>query len=217
MPKKPAVRPSKKRTTSRAREVRTRILEEAISAFACHGFEGARMRSIAKDAGVSSQLLVHHVKSKDALWQMTMEHILEKYNASMNLSSAATLKGVSASVRLKRAITDLVHFTASTPQLHRIMTLESAHPTRRMIWLAERFGKSGFEKWCSLIEAAQREGTVRKLSPARLRFAIIALTSVPFAVAAEYEYFTGKSPYAQSEVSRMIEMVCDMIFVKPVA
>ncbi len=68
-----------------------------------------------------------------------------------------------------------------------------------MLWLAERFFKQGYEDWCSLIEAAQREGVVRKASPARLRFAIVAMISVPFAVAAEYEYFTGKSPFAKNE------------------
>ena len=55
---------------------------------------------------------------------------------------------------------------------------------------------------------------MRKASPARLRYAIVAMISVPFAVAAEYEYFTGKSPFAKNEINQMIEMVCAMVFIR---
>jgi TetR/AcrR family transcriptional regulator len=216
MPKKKASSPEKKKTSRRPDEVRARIFEEAINAFAKHGYEGARMRSIAVDAGISIQLLVHHVKSKDQLWKMTMEHIIDRYHKSMAETHALTDQSgtLSAGKRLKQAIADIAHFTASMPQLHRIVTAEAAHATPRMLWLAERFFKQGYEDWCSLIEAAQKEGVVRKTSPARLRFAIVAMISVPFAVAAEYEYFTGKSPFAKNEINQMIELVWDMVFIR---
>ena len=215
MAKHPATPARKKRTTQRADQIRSRIVDEAINAFARYGYEGARMRSIARDAGVSVQLLVHHVKSKEALWRMTMGFIIDKYNAAMATFDIPPNKpaGTSAA-RLRQAIVELAHFMASTPQLLRIMSLEAAHPTPRMLWLLERFTKLGFESWCSLIEAAQREGAVRHASPARLRFAIVAMISLPFAVAAEYEYFTGRSPFARNEVTQTIEMVCDMVFVR---
>jgi TetR/AcrR family transcriptional regulator len=205
----------KKKTPRRPDEVKARIIEAAISAFARQGFDGARMRAVAADAGISIQLLVHHVKSKDKLWRFMMEHIFEQYNQFMSTAMSARSPSTAAK-RLKQAIADLAHFTATMPQLHRIVTAEAAHPTPRMLWLAERFGKQGFENWCSLIEEAQREGAVRNVSPARLRFAIVAMTAVPFAVAAEYEYFTGKSPFSKNEVAQMIDMVCEMVFIREV-
>jgi AcrR family transcriptional regulator len=215
MPKKDSSLTLKKKSIRRPDEVRARIIEEAIAAFARNGFEGARMRSIALNAGISIQLLVHHVKSKEQLWRMTMEHITEKYNQAMASSHAMSAQSsLSAAKRLKQAIVALAHFTASMPQLHRIMTAEAAHATPRMVWLAERSFKQGFESWVSLIEAAQREGAVRDVNPARLRFAIVAMTSVPFSVAAEYEYFTGKSPFARNEVAQTIDMICDMVFIR---
>jgi hypothetical protein len=42
------------------------------------------------------------------------------------------------------------------------------------------------------------------------------MTAVPFAVAAEYEYFTGKSPFSKNEVAQMIDMVCEMVFIREV-
>jgi TetR/AcrR family transcriptional regulator len=216
MAKKKVSTPVKKKASRRPDEVRARIFEEAINAFAKYGYEGARLRSIAIDAGISIQLLVHHVKSKEKLWKLTMEHIIDRYQNSVAVTHALNDDSgtLSAGKRLKQAIADIAHFTASMPQLHRIVTAEAAHATPRMLWLAERFVKQGYEDWCSLIEAAQREGVVRKASPARLRYAIVAMISVPFAVAAEYEYFTGKSPFAKNEISEMIEMVCAMVFIR---
>jgi len=213
--KKKTHSPAKKKTSRRPDEVRARIFEAAIATFARNGFEGTRMRSVAADAGISIQLLVHHVKSKDKLWRLMMEHIIERFDEFMTDANSTSEQPVtSAAKRLKLAITHLAHFTASTPQLHRIVTAEAAHATPRMLWLTERFFKKGFENWVTLIEEGQREGSVRRGNPARLRFAIVAMISVPFAVAAEYEYFTGKSPFARNEVAQMIEMICDMVFIR---
>jgi TetR/AcrR family transcriptional regulator len=204
----------KKKTSRRPDEVRARIMEAAIGAFGRHGFEGARMRSIAVEAGVSIQLLIHHVKSKEKLWRTMMEEIIERYNSFMSVSDATPDQSPSsAAKRLREAITHHAHFTASTPQLHRILTAEAAHVTPRMLWLAERFFKQGFENWVSLIKEARCEGAVRDVDPARLRFAIVAMIAVPFAVGAEYEYFTGKNPFTRNEVTQLIEMVCDMVFI----
>ena len=139
--REPAALP-KKKTPRRPDEVKARIIEAAISAFARQGFDGARMRAVAADAGISIQLLVHHVKSKDKLWRFMMEHIFEQYNQYMSKGLSSPSPSTAAK-RLKQAITDLAHFTASMPQLHRIITAEAAHPTPRMLWLTERIRQTG--------------------------------------------------------------------------
>ena len=87
--KREAASSAKKKTPRRPEEVKARIIEAAISAFARQGFDGARMRAVAADAGISIQLLVHHVKSKDKLWRFMMEHIFEQYNQFMSSAMSA--------------------------------------------------------------------------------------------------------------------------------
>ena len=204
--------PTKKPGKRRPKEVKAQIIDAAITAFTRDGYAGARMRSIATDAGISVQLLLHHVKSKELLWHMMMEDILERYERyrpqTEPLSGAA-----SAADRLRQSIADLVHFTAQMPQLHRIMTNEGGQLTPRMIWLTENLTKKSYQDWCALIAEAQREGAVREGSPGRLRFAILAMTAVPFAVSAEYEYLTGKSPFTRGEIAQTIDLICNMVFI----
>src|SRR5215813_10119335 len=118
-PVKP-VKPARKR---RPQEVHKRIIEASIAAFVKDGFKGARMRSIARDAGITVQLLVYHVKSKDELWKTMMLEILaqfEELHGSNPLPAAA-----SAAEKLRRYIADTVEISARCPQLHRIMAQEA--------------------------------------------------------------------------------------------
>jgi AcrR family transcriptional regulator len=169
------------------------------------------MRSIAENAGITIQLLTHHAKSKENLWKMVVEHLSSEYEkvraATPKLSPQA-----SASEHLRTLIADSVRFTAALPEVHRLVTLEAAHLTPRLLYLMETFTRKPYGEFCTLIKRAQREGTVRMLNPARLRFAIVAMAAVPFSVAAEYEHLTGKNPFSPSEIERTIDLINDLVF-----
>jgi len=193
-------------------EVRARIIEAAIVAFTQDGFKGARMRSIAADANISIQLLVHHAKSKENLWHMMMEHFQIRFDKFY--STVQTLPADSTSAdKLRRQIADLVNFTTHTPELHRVMVQEGGMLSPRMVWLTENFTKSKFDEWCALIEQAQCEGAVHAGSPAQLRYAIVGMASVPFSVSAEYEFLTGKNPFSGGEVAKLIKLITDLVFI----
>lgn len=49
---------------------RDTILDAAERVFATHGFEGASMRLISREAGVAQALLHYHFKTKDGLYEM---------------------------------------------------------------------------------------------------------------------------------------------------
>jgi TetR/AcrR family transcriptional regulator len=214
-----APKPVKKRATHKRQPaaVMERILEAATAAFTRDGFKGAKMRSIAADAGITIQLLVYHAKTKDQLWQMVMENITRHYDEFQN--KLTTLPPhTSATERLRKFISDIVHFTSSEPELHRIMTQEGSQLSPRLAWLSENFIRAPYEQFITLVEEAQREGSIPlHLQADRLRFAVVAMASVPFSVAAEYEYFTGRSPFSRGEVNKTIEMILHMVFPDPSA
>jgi len=193
-------------------EVLARIIEAATEAFTQDGFKGARMRSIALEAGISIQLLVHHVKSKDNLWQMVMESIFTQYS-SFETKTSSLPPDTGAAEHLRHMIADFVHYMAKHPELHRIMTHEGIKMSPRLVWLIETFARGPYEQFVALTEEAQKEGHIRKdIHPGRLRYA--AMASVPFSVAAEYEYILGKDPFSRGEVASTIDMICKLVFAK---
>jgi AcrR family transcriptional regulator len=207
---KPRARARHKR---QPQEVMARIITAATAAFTRDGYKGTRMRAIAIDAGITIQLLVYHVKTKENLWQLVMEQILKRFE-KFRSDTGADSAHLSAADRLRQSIADLVHYTASEPELHRIMTLEAARLSPRLVWLTENFTRQSYNEFVLLAEEAQREGAIRAdVNPARLRFAVQAMVAVPFSVAAEYEYLTGKSPFTGSEIDRTIELIHHMVFI----
>lgn len=204
--------PAKRRNKRQPEEVLANVMTAATAAFTLDGFKGARMRSIAADAGITIQLLIYHVKSKDRLWEMVMEKILTEYQ-KFHQSRLKLTGAVSAAERLRQLISDVVLFQSKHPELHRIMTQEGMQPSPRLSWLSERFTRANYEEFIDVAGRAQREGAVRTdLNLPRLWYAIIGIAAVPFSVAAEYEYLTGKNPFSAGEIKRSTELIQHMIF-----
>ncbi|WP_176697109.1 TetR family transcriptional regulator [Microbacterium sp. 3J1] len=55
---------------------RARIRDAAIAAFARDGYDGTSLRTIARDAGVSAALIVHHFGDKNALRAACDDHVV---------------------------------------------------------------------------------------------------------------------------------------------
>ncbi len=61
-----------------------RILATARDAFAEHGFDGARLDSIAKAAGVTKQLVYHYFKTKEELYGVVLDRVSDETLAMLN-------------------------------------------------------------------------------------------------------------------------------------
>ncbi|WP_070154568.1 TetR/AcrR family transcriptional regulator [Sphingobium phenoxybenzoativorans] len=194
----------------RPEEVKERILSAALTAFATYGFEGASVRSIAKDAHASLPLVLYHFRSKEDLWRTVMEGVYEEIDTGQKRHP--NYDSLSASERLRLLIEDIVRFFANSPSLHRLMTLEGHQITDRLLWMCERHTRKSFRDMTTLIVEAQREGKVRMVDPARLRFAINAMSAVPFAVSAEYQILTNKSPFSAEEIEGTISLINQFVF-----
>lgn len=64
-------------------EQRRRILDAAIARFARHGFEGASLRDIATDAGLSHAVIRPVFGSKDDLWDAAAADLFAQMNDAM--------------------------------------------------------------------------------------------------------------------------------------
>jgi AcrR family transcriptional regulator len=58
---------------------RSRLLLAATDAFAEFGYEGASLRAIADNAGVSFQLITYYFGTKEELWIATVDYLFERY------------------------------------------------------------------------------------------------------------------------------------------
>jgi TetR/AcrR family transcriptional regulator len=190
------------------------LLDEAFDAFAAQGYEGASMRQIAGEVGTTIQRIAYHFSSKEDLWKAVMRRVVLRFNERRRIL-LEQLGEASASVRLRHVISDMVHFLAESPGIHRIMTWEASRPSARLDWLCNNFLVSLVRESVETIEAAQREGTVMRVDPARLHYAILSICAVPFTICAEFEATTGHDPFAPEEIAKTIDFIFALVFVCP--
>jgi len=207
-----ASRPNRKRQTRRGEHVRERILTAALECFGAFGFDGTSTRAVADRAAVAHTLVLYHFRSKDQLWIATMEAVLTAYVADMR-SHLGDVAQRSAREALTIFIERFIRLSATRPQMHRILTMESNQGTPRLQWVIDHYLREHFGMVRDLIRRGQEEGTVRECDPARLYYLIIGAMGTPFTIATEYKALTGRNVFSESEMLRNIALIYDIIFV----
>jgi AcrR family transcriptional regulator len=198
-------------------EVKSRVMQAALHEFATYGFDGATLRSIAKDAHVSISLLIYHFKSKNDLWRDVIDDVFTRM-AAVEVIGEREFESAPASEKLRAVVGRMVRLFSRYPALHRLMTLEGHQMNERLIWMCEKYIKRNSDALCALIFRGQQEGAVIEGDPARIRLAITAMAAVPFSVSAEYQYLTKTSPFSAPEIEANIKLIEDLLFIpKPTA
>lgn len=95
---------------------RARIRDAAVAAFARDGYDGASMRGIAKEAGVSAALIVHHFGDKNALRTECDDHVVGVFiDEEHDLIQAPTRD------RIRTALHDLERYGPYVDYLSRML------------------------------------------------------------------------------------------------
>jgi len=115
---------------------RERILAAALDLFAERSYEGASTRLIAERAGVRQPLLTYHFGSKTELWRAAVGRLFEDLARALS-ERVAGLRGVDEETVARLVVADFVRFSASHPELHRIIMQECKTEGDRLAWLVE--------------------------------------------------------------------------------
>ena len=195
-------------------DTRGRIIAAAREAFSTMGFEGASLRSVAKEAGVPHQLATYYFKTKEELWMAVMDELAIGFFARLG-DRIRGLEGVDAATKLRLVVHEFVKYSAENPQLHRLMTMEGRRESDRLVWLIKRHVSRHFAISTRLIREAQARGIVRPGDPGQLHYCAIGVATAAFSLAPEYKLVTGHDPFTRSHVEEIADLVCDFLFVRP--
>ena len=191
---------------------RARIIEAAREAFSTMGFEGASLRSVAKEAGVQHQLATYYFKTKEELWMEVMDELAIGFFDQLGKRFRG-LEGVDAATKLRLVVREFVKYSAENPQLHRLMTMEGRKESERLVWLVKRHISRFFAISTKLIREAQALGVVRPGDAGQLHYCAIGIATATFSLAPEYKLVTGNDPFTRSHIEQIADLVCDFLFI----
>lgn len=186
---------------------REALLVEAANEFAEAGFRGASVSRIAKRARVTQPLINHHFGSKEGLWiavldwvfadvQMALDEVLDP-----SLSTREQLLGVARQAVL---------LFASRPQLARIVSTETNHPSEAFDHLFKKFLQPIIVLTQSLLERAKQEG-VLVLDPRLVHFVIVGAAMEPFSEPELVRRGFDMEPFSEEFIESYVDTICSLV------
>ncbi|MCU1352768.1 MAG: HTH-type transcriptional repressor [Acidimicrobiales bacterium] len=191
-------------------ETRRTILEAALDLFAERGFDGASTRLIAERAGVTQPLLHYHFAGKEELWRAALDGMFDRVRSSME-SRLRGLRGVNEITVAKLMVRHFVEFSASNPQLFRIIMQESKQPGPRLDWLVDTHVRPLYTRALAIFERLGASGELAPVAPAHLYYLLTGAGASVFAMAPECQRLTGVDPFTPEFVTAHADLVVDLL------
>lgn len=190
---------------------RERILAAALDLFSELSFDGATTREIAARAGVTQGLLNYHFSSKDELWRAAVDGLYAELGQALD-SRAEGLRGVDALTVAKLLMREFIYFSATHPQLHRIITQECKSDGPRMDWMVERHIRPRYEQATALFTQLVSAGHVPDIPVAHLYYILTGAGPTMFVLAPECRRLSGLDPDAPEVVEAHADAVLSLLF-----
>jgi TetR/AcrR family transcriptional regulator len=197
-------------TRPSADPTRDRIVAAAADLFSERSFEGATTRQIALRAGVAQPLLNYHFRSKEALWQASVDSLFELLNQTL-AERVTGLRGVDEVMSAKLLVREFITFSARNPQLHRIIMQESKADGSRMDYLVDHV-RPIYERTVDLFADLAREGAVPPIPPTHLYYILTGAGPTMFVLAPECRRLSGLDPTADDVIEAHADAVCRLLF-----
>jgi AcrR family transcriptional regulator len=198
-------------TRPSADATRERVLAAALDLFSERSYDGATTREIAARAGVTQPLLNYHFSSKDELWQCAVDGLFAELNEVLAAREEG-LRGVDELTVAKLLVREFIYFSASHPQLHRIITQECKTDGARMDWLVERHVRPHYERAAVLFSRLVRAGLLPDIPVAHLYYILTGAGPTMFVLAPECRRLTGIDPQAPEVIEAHVDAVIAFLF-----
>ncbi|QMU96864.1 TetR/AcrR family transcriptional regulator [Microbacterium esteraromaticum] len=141
---------------------RARIREAAIRAFARDGFDATSMRAIAKDAGVSAALIVHHFGDKSSLRAACDDYVLAAF-----LDDKHELIEAPTADRIRAALNDVERYGPYVDYLGRMLSDSSP--------AADRLFDEIIEVTRSVLDEQRAAGLLVEMSDPEMTTLLVAM------------------------------------------
>jgi TetR/AcrR family transcriptional regulator len=142
------------------------VLNLAFQAFAQRGYEGTTLRALAKQLGVSHNLLNVRFGTKADLWIRAVDAQVAR--AAAPLYAAFDAPGLDDEGRLRQFVHRFCRWALDNPALVGITNVECRHPSWRLDHIAEAYLLPFKERLDALLQSVAAARPVRPLSTTAL-------------------------------------------------
>ena len=165
-----------------------RLLAAALDAFADRGYEGTSVRELARELGVSHNLIPQRIGSKADLWRAAVDHGFGRLMVAMTMTFEDEVPEDDLG-RLRALVTRFVEANAAHPALLRVISREAIAPGPRFDYLFENYIDPVRIVGADLLSRLRATGEVRTDSVGLMYFFMTHGAGGPLALPALAERF----------------------------
>ncbi len=188
-----------------------RLLDVALDAFAERGYDGTSVREIARDLGVSHNLIPQRIGSKEELWRQAVDQGFGRL--ALELAGALQDDPSDDVERLRTVVVRFVEANATRPALLRIIQQEAIAPGPRFDYLFDNYIDPVRVFGAELLTRLRASGRLRTDSVALMYFFMTHGAGGPLALPAMAARFGNAVDPADPEaVRRHAHEAVDLLF-----
>lgn len=157
------------------------ILAVALKQFALLGYDGASLRTINRELGVSHNLLYQRFGTKEDLWRAAVDYGFGGLVGFMQGIFDPTITEPLEQLRL--AVRGFLIYSATHPELLALMNSEGRQPTERLDYIYTRYIEPSQVQIIRLLSHLADEGTIRRIPHSTFFFLTTHGGAAPFTLA----------------------------------
>src|SRR5882757_7324086 len=185
------------------------ILDAAFLAFATYGYDGATVRTLNRELGVSHNLIHQRFGSKQGLWYAAVDRAFSQQVAELATAFDPTL--ADPLDQLNYAIRRFVHYSAEHPELLGLMNIEARVESERLDYIYDSYVAPALAPLARLLDHLHENGRIRPISLRALFFLIAHGAAAPFTLVALARRFDKADPLDSKQVDEQAELTADVI------
>jgi AcrR family transcriptional regulator len=185
------------------------ILDAAFRAFATYGYDGAAVRTLNRELGVSHNLIHQRFGSKQGLWYAAVDRAFGEQVTQLATAFDPTL--TDPLDQLNYAIRRFVHYSAERPELLGLMNIEARVDSERLDYIYDNYIAPALAPLGRLLDHLHTEGRIRPISLRALFFLIAHGAVAPFTLAALARHFDNTDPLDPDQVAEHAALTADVI------
>jgi TetR/AcrR family transcriptional regulator len=186
-----------------------RVLDLAFQSFARRGYEGTTLRALAKQLGVSHNLLNVRFGTKASLWRRAMD--AKVAHAAPPVYAAFDAPGLNDEARLRQFIQRFCRWALENPELVGITNVECRHASWRLDYIVDGYLLPFKQRLDGLLERVAAVRRVRPLSTPALMSVLVQGVGFYFASGPMLERLGAAheiaAPHLEAQLSIFAEFI----------
>lgn len=185
------------------------LLNEAFFAFARYGYEGMTLRALAKQLGVSHNLINVRFGTKADLWRCAVD--AQTAIAAPPVYAAFDAPGLTAEAQLRQLMHGFCRWAHDNPEFVSMTYVEGRHASWRLDYLVESYILPFKKRFDDLLKAVATERPVTPLTTPALMSILVAGVGFYFAAGPTLAGLGASHEIAPGNVDRQIGALAEFI------